>query len=93
MDSIREVDREIRSAYKGLSLKARVSIVYVIAMLALAFSISTQMLQKDYETLFHLFAVGLIEYIANIMIGGVFVTVVFYVYYRVKKNKDNKGGE
>ncbi|WP_180535469.1 hypothetical protein [Staphylococcus haemolyticus] len=93
MDSIREIDREIRSAYKELSLKARVSIVYIIAMLALAFSISTQMLQKGYETLFHLFTVGLIEYIANLMIGGVFVTTVFYVYYRVKKNKTGKGGK
>ncbi|MFU0767373.1 hypothetical protein [Staphylococcus warneri] len=90
MNSIKEVDREIRSAYKGLSLKSRISVVYVIAMLALAFSISTQMLQKDYETLFHLFTVGLIEYIANIMISGVFVTVMFYVFYRVKKNKTSK---
>lgn len=93
MNSIKEVDREIRTAYKGLSLKSRISIVYVIAMLALAFSISTQMLQKEYETLFHLFTVGLIEYIANLMISGVFVTAVFYVYYRVKKNIIDKGGK
>lgn len=90
MDSIKEIDKEIRNAYKSLSLKARVSIVYIIAMLALGYSITTHMIQRGYESLFEVFTIGILEYIANIMLCGVFVTGVFYLYYKVKINK---GGE
>ena len=93
MGNIKKIDREIREAYKGLSLEAKTSVIYMLVILAMTYGVANQMIQKGYESLFHIFTVGLLNYIANLMIGGVFVTAVFFVYYRVKKNKICKGGE